>query len=131
MRARHEIRTVSDPLAGFTRSSPRLRVDSCTANNLSSLPLGWRREHNVAQEVRGAGFWKWKPYYLLRRLEALPEGDVLVHLDYDLTITQDTSALFCLGQNAETGVALVHFPCWNDRQWSKAEVVAAPGEGHA
>ena len=55
----------------------------------------------------------------------MADGDVLVHLDYDLTITDDASALFCLGQNAERGVALIHFPCWTDRQWSKAELVRA------
>ena len=59
------------------------------------------------------------------QLIQLADGDVLVHLDYDLTITDDASALFCLGQNAERGVALIHFPCWTDRQWSKAELVRA------
>mmetsp|Transcript_734 Transcript_734/g.2324 ORF Transcript_734/g.2324 Transcript_734/m.2324 type:complete len:354 (-) Transcript_734:450-1511(-) len=117
-RARHEI-------GGRSRSvAPRV-LDSCTTSNLTSLPRRWRVRHNVSRAVRGAGYWKWKPFYLLKRLAKLADGDVLVHLDYDLTITEDASALFCLGQNAERGVALIHFPCWTDRQWSKAELVRA------
>mmetsp|Transcript_22596 Transcript_22596/g.66372 ORF Transcript_22596/g.66372 Transcript_22596/m.66372 type:complete len:529 (+) Transcript_22596:104-1690(+) len=117
-RARHEI-------GGRSRSAAPRVLDSCTTSNLTSLPRRWRVRHNVSRAVRGAGYWKWKPFYLLKRLAKLADGDVLVHLDYDLTITDDASALFCLGQNAERGVALIHFPCWTDRQWSKAELVRA------
>ena len=95
------------------------KLDSCINVSLASLSTRWRRAHNVTRHSRGAGAWRWKPYYLLRRLESLAMGDVLVHLDYDLTIRTNVSALYCLGQNAEHGVALFHFPCWTDRQYSK------------
>ena len=28
--------------------------------------------------TRGGGWWRWKPYYLLRELRAVRQGDVLV-----------------------------------------------------
>ena len=105
-----------------SRGSPK--IDSCVNASIASLPGDWKLQHHVNVTVRGAGYWKWKPYYLLRRLEELRAGDVLVHLDYDLTIRTNLSALFCLGQNARKGVALFHFPCWTDREWSKAELAA-------
>ena len=39
--------------------------------NLTSLPRRWRVRHNVSRAVRGAGYWKWKPFYLLKRLAKL------------------------------------------------------------
>ena len=42
-----------------------------------------------------------------------------MHTDYDLQLTSQPAALWCLGQNAAHGVATFHFPCLTDR-WSRA-----------
>ena len=73
-------------------------VDTCTNLSLASLPEEWARAHDADVSTRGAGWWRWKPYLIQRRLRELEEGDVLVHLDYDLVMDRDPKALFCLGQ---------------------------------
>ena len=87
----------------------------------------WREWAGVNNHTRGGGWWRWKPYYLLRELRAVRQGDVMVHTDYDLQLTSQPAALWCLGQNAAQGVATFHFPCLTDRAWTKAEVASALG----
>ena len=99
----------------------RRQVDSCQNHSLASLPDDWKREHGISLGTMGIGYWRWKPYTILRRLEEMSDGEVLVHADYDLVLANDLRALFCLGQNAARGVAAFHFPCLTDRGWTKAE----------
>ena len=63
-------------------------VDSCTALSLSDLPAEWARTHGVVLGTKGIGYWRWKAYTILQRLSALGEGDVLVHADYEMFISQ-------------------------------------------
>ena len=100
-------------------------VDSCVNNTLASLPEPWKAAHNVSKVVRGAGYWKWKPYLILQRLREIGDGEVLVHVDYDLLLNHDPKALYCLGQNAKHGVAAFHMPCLTDRAWTKRELADA------
>ena len=45
-------------------------------------------QHGVNNSLRGAGWWRWKPYYLLHELRKVREGDVLVHADHDLVLAK-------------------------------------------
>ena len=107
------------------RRAPKVGADSCTALSLKNLPTRWSEAHGVSQDVRGAGYWRWKPYSILKKLQAMEDGEVLAYMDYDLGIGRNLSALFCLGENAAQGVALFHFPCWTDRAWTKRTVTVA------
>lgn len=87
-------------------------IETCTNLTLADLPPRWAKANGAARSTRGAGYWKWKPYTLLRRLQAAPDppspppppppilppplllgrlqalgdGEVLAHFDYDLAI---------------------------------------------
>ena len=52
-------------------------------------------------------------------------------MDYDLLLGQDSSALYCLGQNAQHGVAAFHMPCFTERAWTKRELADALGADDA
>ena len=113
---------------GVDKLVKRRELDSCTASSLESLPETWRLSAGVNNATRGAGWWRWKPYYLLQELRAVPEGDVIVHMDYDLRLeVKHPKALWCIGQNERKGVATFHFPCLTDRAWTKVEVGLALG----
>ena len=100
-------------------------ISTCTNLTLQDLPPRWAKANGATRGSRGAGYWRWKPYTLLRRLQALGDEEVLVHFDYDLAIGHNLSALYCLGQNAPRGVVTFHFPCWTDRGWTKRELADA------
>ena len=38
--------------------------------------------HNIFKHQRGFGYWLWKPYIILRKLEELNDNDILVYIDY-------------------------------------------------
>ena len=65
-------------------------ISTCTNLTLQDLPPPWVKANGATRGSRGAGYWRWKPYTLLRRLQALGDGEVLVHFDYGtqtLTLT--------------------------------------------
>ena len=112
-------------LAGVAKNVRRGELDSCKAQSLADLPEEWKAASGVSNATRGAGWWRWKPYYLLRELRSVPPGDVIVHADYDLVFSASPAALWCLGQNERRGVASFHFPCLTDRAWTKRETAVA------
>ena len=102
-------------------------VDTCT-NLVASLPREWAAAHGINASVRGAGYWRWKPYAIQQKLASMGEGEVLAWMDYDLVLLDhEPWSLFCLGQNVEAGVAGFHFPCLTDRAWTKRELADAIG----
>ena len=63
-------------------------ISTCTNLTLQDLPPPWVKANGATRGSRGAGYWRWKPYTLLRRLQALGDGEVLVHFNYrPLTLT--------------------------------------------
>ena len=116
-----------NPTMKYRRHGIGRVVDSCTNLTLASLPDEWARANNITIASRGAGYWKWKPYLILQKLEAVADGDVVAWLDYDLIVAHDLTALFCLAQNAASGIALFHFPCHVERFWTKVELAEAMG----
>jgi len=115
------------PNAGVAMSVKAGVLDTCKAFTLDDLPEDWRKAHGLNNHTRGAGWWRWKPYYLLNELRSVPHGDVIVHADYDIVISKTPAALWCLGQNSPQGVATFHFPCLTDRAWTKRETTLALG----
>ena len=51
-------------------------ISSCTNLTLQDLPPRWAKANGATRGSRGAGYWRWKPYTLLRRLQALGDGEV-------------------------------------------------------
>jgi hypothetical protein len=70
---------------------------------------------------RGAGAWVWKPYVILRHLLEIPQGDVLLYLDGDLSLQDDPShfalkardlgVATCLGWEGGTHVRFTKRDC--------------------
>jgi len=44
------------------------------------------KDHPILNEKFGAGFWLWKPYFILKTLEKIPEGDILLYGDSGMLI---------------------------------------------
>jgi hypothetical protein len=69
--------------------------------------FGEHRE--ILEAARGAGYWLWKPYIIRERLEALPEGDVVVYLDAGAMIVADPSPLFRICKDVEIVLFAGHY----------------------
>ena len=41
----------------------------------------YQSNKKLLDESRGAGYWVWKPYFILERLKSIPEGEMLIYQD--------------------------------------------------
>ncbi|TXH53494.1 MAG: hypothetical protein E6Q89_09325 [Bacteroidia bacterium] len=51
---------------------------------------------DITTETFGAGFYLWKPYYILQVLQQLPENDLLLYIDSGQILVADPTPLFDL-----------------------------------
>lgn len=58
--------------------------DSIMTYSEDDLPEDLRKY--CSENHRGYGFWSWKPYFILKRLRELDEGDILIYADAGCTI---------------------------------------------
>lgn len=51
------------------------------------------KHKNILDESRGAGYWLWKPYFILKSLELMPENDYLLYVDSGVVIRKPVDKL--------------------------------------
>ena len=52
-------------------------------------PIFYEQHKEILNQKRGAGYWLWKPYFILKTLDIMQEGDVLVYCDAGVTLLHD------------------------------------------
>ena len=56
--------------------------DQVFCANPSLIDAQFKQEHQIIlNQNRGAGYWLWKPYFILSKLNELSEGDLLMYTD--------------------------------------------------
>lgn len=64
------------------RAFPFDKIHGYTDLELKQDPVFWEKHGDfILQNPKGYGFWIWKPYLILKKLEELQEGDILVYAD--------------------------------------------------
>ena len=43
----------------------------------------YEKNIEILSQVKGGGYWLWKPYIILKTLEKIPENDIVLYLDVD------------------------------------------------
>jgi hypothetical protein len=51
-------------------------------------PFGMANAYTLSKP-RGAGYWLWKPWLILRVLHAVPFGDIVIYFDSDISVNDD------------------------------------------
>lgn len=59
-------------------------------------PEFYHRHIKTLEQPRGAGYWLWKPYFILRTLRSLPEDAILFYADSGAVFTQPLTKLMNL-----------------------------------
>ena len=60
----------------------------------------YRENKTILDQKRGSGYWLWKPYFILKTLEALPEGVIVFYADSSV-IFKSSIAPFIQKLNSE------------------------------
>src|SRR5690606_16126436 len=71
--------------------------------------LNYRRSHldadfyekhkSILDERRGAGYWLWKPYVILKTMERAPEGAIIMYVDSGFSFKNSPKALLNLSKD--------------------------------
>lgn len=60
----------------------------------------YKQHYAITGLPRGAGYWLWKPYYILENLLQLKEGDVLIYTDAGVSVVADLHPLLSIAQQS-------------------------------
>lgn len=69
-------------------------------SNLKSTDF-YRQWRPILDQPRGAGYWLWKPYFILETLKSLPENEVLMYCDAGMFFRKDVQPLLNLTQESD------------------------------
>lgn len=81
-------------------------------------------------DVRGFGYWVWKPYIILKTLESMPEGGILLYLDVGCHLNplarKRLLKYFATAYKDNLGVKAFPVNIWNkkkslERNWTKGD----------
>jgi len=84
------------------------KFHSYTTFDLKKTFYFYKRKE-IFRYKRGFGLWLWKPYIILKSLEKLNDGDILLYVDAGCEFINDPSSLISLARNNASGI--VAFDC--------------------
>lgn len=86
----------------------------------------WDKNLYILNQIRGAGYWIWKPYIIMKTFEQLDYGDAIIYSDAGLNVINSLDPLFdILKTNPNKGKMLFKIP-WDNAQhinkiWGKRD----------
>lgn len=70
------------------------KVDKTILYSPNDIELSfWNNHKEILQQVKGNGYWLWKPYFILATLKKMDEGDVLIYTDAAIIYNDSASKL--------------------------------------
>ncbi len=81
----------------------------------------YQRNRSILDEVCGAGYWAWKPYFILQALEHLSENDILFYCDAGSMFIDSPEPLIRLCADHPQGVILFDAQPLTNRQFTKRD----------
>jgi hypothetical protein len=87
----------------------------------------YQRNKSILDEVCGAGYWAWKPYFILESLEQLTEGDVLFYCDAGSIFEDSPEPLIRLASQQPQGLILFDARPLKNRQFTKRDCFVRTG----
>lgn len=108
------------------KDSIRDYVDEIHTYNRSDIDQTFYKENeNILKQSRGNGYWIWKPYFILKTMDKLNNGDLCMYLDAGMTVIRSIDILFklCKENNGillfENRNANLNGEVWKNYMWTK------------
>jgi hypothetical protein len=109
-------------------SAIRHGVDHIHATSMVDLRKSdFYAENRATLEMsRGAGYWLWKPYFILRVLNEVKAGDFVLYMDSAAELTGPVGPLADVCSSAG-GVLLFRHHTWQNKFWTKRDCFVLMG----
>lgn len=75
-------------------------------------PEYYEKHKDILSQRRGAGYWLWKPYFILKTLNMMPENDILLYVDSSGVFRDNVYKLLNLARNHD----VVVFPNFHENR---------------
>jgi len=79
----------------------------------------WNKNSYILTQPRGAGYWIWKPYIILKTMALMEEGDIVLYTDAGVTPLQDLQPLYDLAEKNEK--IIFQNAGHNNKTWTKRD----------
>jgi len=80
-----------------------------------------RKNHHILSQKRGAGYWLWKPYIILKTLKQMEDDDILFYSDAAIEFTANMNDYFQFCKEDEKGVVLFYNNHHLNYVWTKRD----------
>tara|TARA_Y100000310_G_scaffold163309_1_gene163164 strand:- start:13721 stop:14455 length:735 start_codon:yes stop_codon:yes gene_type:complete len=88
-----------------------------------------KKNYNILSQSRGAGYWLWKPYIILKTLEQMGVNDILLYSDAAIEFTANMKDYFDLCISDEKGLVLFYNNHHLNYIWTKRDCFELMGLG--
>ena len=100
----------------------------------------FRQHEHILTQPRGLGYWLWKPYLILKAMETLQDGDIVIYCDCGLDFIADINPLIKICKEQPVLLfangnlfnsawvkrdCFILMDCDNERYWKSLQVDAA------
>lgn len=108
--------------AKCVQSALTFGCDGSTHYRETNIDRSFKTTHSdILDQPRGAGFWLWKPYFILQELRKAREGDYIVYTDAGVNFVADVHNLI----NEMDSDIMVFANGWRHGDWCKMDVLKA------
>lgn len=114
-----------DAAESLRNSSKQYGVDTIVMNEMSLPDEFYATYKEHFRSVKGFGYWIWKPYIILKMMEQMPKGEILLYTDAGCSFTNHPSYLLRTLEGTDIG----SFEVWGhpNNLWTKPSVFLEMG----
>ena len=101
------------------------RIENYTDEDLQADPDFWERHSTfIKANRRGHGYWLWKPYLIMKTMETMADGDLLLYVDSgcEIDVRRRDEFIRCF-EIAKTDLVMCAPSGYLEHQWSKMDLI--------
>ena len=109
--------------AELNESAVRFKIESLFSYTKSNLleSAFYDENREILNRVCGAGYWAWKPYFILEALKTINDGDILIYADAGTRILTSPQPLSNICLQLNNGVLLFDCRPLTNAQFTKRD----------
>lgn len=82
----------------------------------------YNKNSNILNQPRGAGYWLWKPYFIVKTLESMKEGELLFYSDSGSHFINKPDSIIDICQNTNNKILLFTLEDFHThKKWTKRD----------
>jgi len=82
----------------------------------------YNKNTTILNQSRGAGYWLWKPYFIVKTLESMKDGELLFYCDSGSHFINNVNPVIDICKNTQNGILLFTLEDFHThKKWTKRD----------